>query len=218
MLDVAIIGGGPVGATVAALAAGRGLALEVFEARASAAADARTLALSYASRERLRDALAWPAAEGTPIAAIHVSQKGAPGRTMIRASDLDLPALGYTVAFPALQRSLHERLERDSVPVRFAHACDEITLEPEAAFIHFENGHEVRARLLVLADGGANASRIPAITFAEKDYAQHAVVASVRTDRAHADTAYERFTPQGPVALLPVDDRFALVWTATPSR
>ncbi|HZZ93983.1 MAG TPA: FAD-dependent monooxygenase [Usitatibacter sp.] len=218
MLDVAILGGGPVGAAVAAMAAGRGLRMEVFEAREFAATDARTLALSDASRERLRDALAWPAADATPIAAIHVSQKGAPGRTLIHASDLDLEALGYTVPFTALQQALHERLAQAVVPLRFSHECQDIRLEPGAATLRFRDGSEVRSRLLVLADGGANAQRIPGIGFSEKDYGQHAVVAAVRTDRPHRDIAYERFTPQGPVALLPVADRYALVWTATPER
>ena len=80
------------------------------------------------------------------------------------------------------------------------------------------SGRAITARLLVLADGGANAARIPGIAFEEKDYGQVAVVAPVRTDRGHGGRAYERFTPTGPMALLPVDDRFALVWTAAPSR
>src|SRR4051794_19284317 len=183
MLDVAIIGGGPVGAAVAALAAGSGLTPGGFEARDAAAADARTLALSYASRERLRDAMAWPAAEATAITAIHVSQKGGPGRTRIDAADLELPALGYTLPFAALQRALHERLAAAGVPVRLAHACSEIRLDDAAATVSFTNGTDVSARLLVLADGGANAMRIPGIGFTEKDYEQHAVVAAVRTDR-----------------------------------
>jgi len=218
MLDVAIIGGGPVGAAVAALAAGSGLTLEVFEARDAVPADARTLALSYASRESLRDAEAWPAGEATAIDTIHVSQKGGPGRTRIDAADLGLPALGYTVPFAAVQRALHERLSEAKVPLRLGHACTEIRLDASAATVSFANGADVRARLLVLADGGANATRIPGLGFTEKDYAQHAVVAAVRTDRPHGHVAYERFTREGPVALLPVDDRFALVWTATPAR
>jgi len=76
----------------------------------------------------------------------------------------------------------------------------------------------VRARLLVLADGGANSAKIPGIAYATKDYDQQAVTAAVRTDRAHAHRAYERFTADGPAALLPVDDRYALVWTAAPAE
>jgi 2-octaprenyl-6-methoxyphenol hydroxylase len=72
--------------------------------------------------------------------------------------------------------------------------------------------------LLVLADGGANSSRIPGISYETKDYGQLALTAAVRTDRATLGRAYERFTPLGPVALLPVEERFALVWTATPEE
>jgi len=82
--------------------------------------------------------------------------------------------------------------------------------------VRFSSGREVQAALLVLADGGANATKIPGIGFREKDYAQVAVVAALRSDREHGGRAYERFTPQGPVALLPVDDRYGLVWTASP--
>jgi 2-octaprenyl-6-methoxyphenol hydroxylase len=74
----------------------------------------------------------------------------------------------------------------------------------------------VEARLLVLADGGANAAKIPGLASTGKDYGQHAVLATVRTDRPHGGRAWERFTTQGPMALLPVGERYALVWTATP--
>ena len=70
--------------------------------------------------------------------------------------------------------------------------------------------------MLVLADGGTNAARIPGIAFHEKDYGQQALVGAVRADRPHGGRAYERFTPNGPLALLPVQDRYALVWTAVP--
>ena len=77
-LDVAIVGAGPVGATLAALAARPGLDIGLFEARAAPSGDLRTLALSHASRERLEEAGAWPAAGATPIASIHISQRGGP--------------------------------------------------------------------------------------------------------------------------------------------
>src|SRR5258708_13154481 len=84
--------------------------------------------------------------------------------------------------------------------------------------IRCASGREARSRLLVLADGGANAGRIPGIAFDEKDYAQRAVLARVRTDRPHDNRAYERFTPAGPVALLPIADEYALIWTASPEE
>ena len=216
LLDVAIVGAGPVGATLAALCAGPGRSVELFEARAAISADARTLALSHASRELLEAAIAWPEAATTPITTIHVSQQGGPGRTLLDAREQGIPALGYTVAFSALEEALAARLAALGVPVRYGEACESIALAADAATLRFASGREARARLLVLADGGANAAKIPGIGFHEKDYAQLAVVGRVGTDRPHGGRAYERFTPRGPMALLPVADRYALVWTASP--
>jgi 2-octaprenyl-6-methoxyphenol hydroxylase len=217
-IDVAVVGAGPVGATLAALAAREGLAIELFEARPGPSTDRRTLALSHASRDRLEEARAWPAGDATPIASIHVSQQGGPGRTLIEARDQGLEALGHTVPYGALEAELARRLATGGIPVRYGEACEAIELAPEAARVRFASGREVAARLLVLADGGANASKIPGIAFHEKDYAQHAIVGAVRTDRPHGGRAYERFTPRGPMALLPVEERYALVWTATPGE
>jgi len=214
-VDVAVIGAGPVGATLAALCADAGLSMALFEARPGPARDRRTLALSHASRELIERVRAWPAG-ATPITSIHISQKGGPGRTLITAAEQGLPALGYTLSYGDLQSALEARLEAASIPVHLGERCEEISLAPEAASVRFSSGRQVQASLLVLADGGANATKIPGIGFHEKDYAQVAVVAGLRSDRPHDGRAYERFTPQGPVALLPVEDRYGLVWTASP--
>jgi len=218
LLDVAIVGAGPVGATLAALAASDGLALELFEARPGPSSDRRTLALSHASRERLEEARAWPADSATPITSIHISQRGGPGRTLLEAREQGLPALGHTVPFASLEASLAKRLAEARIPVHYGESCSAIALDADAARLTFATGREVSARLLVLADGGANAAKIPGIAFHEKDYGQQAVVCSVRCDRPHGGRAYERFTPRGPMALLPVEERYALVWTAAPDE
>ncbi len=217
-LDVAIIGAGPVGSAVAALCAGAGLCLGVFEARTGRSNDARTLALSHASRCLLEEVNAWPSQAATPIESIHVSQKGGPGRTLIEASEQGLPALGYTVAHAALECALEARLRDAGVDVAYGHSCEAITLTRDAAEVRFASGRAVSARLLVLADGGANSTKIPGIAYTSKDYGQQAVTGTVRTDREHGQRAYERFTTQGPAALLPVGDRYALVWTAAPDE
>lgn len=215
--DVAIVGAGPVGAALAALLARPGLDVAVFEARPGPATDDRTLALSHGSRELLEGAGAWPASS-TAITSIHVSQQGGPGRTLLEAADAGLPALGYTVGYAAVEAALAARLRELAVPVRYGDAVRSIALHPDNAVLGFASGLEASARLLVLADGGANASRIPGVAFREKDYLQSAVVGAVRTDRFHGHRAYERFTPSGPMALLPVDDRYGLVWTASPAE
>lgn len=218
LVDVAIVGAGPVGATAALAAARSGLEIAIFEARAATSGDERTLALSHASRERLEEAGAWPRAAATPITSIHISQKGGPGRTLIEAGDPGLPALGYTVAYSALERSLHDALREAGLAPAFGESCTGIDLGEDHACLEFSSGRTIRARLLVLADGGANAARIPGVAFTEKDYGQQAVVAAVKSDRAHGGRAWERFTPEGPMALLPVGERLALVWTATPAE
>ena len=218
MLDVAIVGGGPVGATVAALAAGAGLSIAVFEARPGPSTQSRILALSHGSREVLEQALAWPADRATPITSIHISQRGGPGRALLQASEQGLPALGYTVSYAALDGALNARVAAAGVDLRYGAACESMRLEPEAATLALASGEQVAARLLVIADGGASAARIPGIAFTEKDYAQQAVVGTVRTERPHGGRAYERFTPHGPLALLPVNDHYALVWTARPDE
>jgi 2-octaprenyl-6-methoxyphenol hydroxylase len=190
--------------------------MAIFESREGPVQDARTLALSHASRLLLEEARAWPAEGATPITTIHISQKGGPGRTVIHATEQAIPALGYTVAYSRLQQALDDRLASAGVKVHYGHKCEAIALEADAARLSFADGDSVEARLLVLADGGANALKIPGIAFNEKDYGQVAVVAAVTTDRAHGGRAYERFTPRGPVALLPVEERFALVWTVDP--
>jgi 2-octaprenyl-6-methoxyphenol hydroxylase len=75
---------------------------------------------------------------------------------------------------------------------------------------------QIRARLLVVADGGASLGNLPGAQPKVLEYGQDAVVALVRSSRFHDYRAYERFTPDGPVALLPFEDRYALVWTAEP--
>ncbi len=220
LLDVAIVGAGPVGAALASFIAREGLQdgfkVALFEARPGPSSDRRTLALSHASRELLIDAAAWPGEHSTPIVSIHISQQAGPGRTLIEAREHGIAALGYTVPFAALEAALARRVESAGVALHYGESCEAITLEANHAGLRFASGREVRARLLVLADGGANAAKIPGIAFHEKDYAQQAVVGAVRTDKAHGGRAYERFTTRGPMALLPVEDRYALVWTASP--
>lgn len=218
MIDVAVIGAGPVGAMAALLLARAGREARVFEARPAASGDRRTLALSHASRARFEDVGGWPADGSTPITSIHVSQEGGPGRMVLEARDQGLPALGHTVAYAELEAALHRALRSAGQGPAFSEACERICLEADCARIGFASGREERARLLVLADAGANASRIPGLAFDEKDYGQVAVVGSISADRPHGGRAWERFTPRGPMALLPVGERYGLVWTATPAE
>ena len=205
--DVLIAGGGPVGAM---LALGlRGCGASVLNVRSETPAGDRPIALSYGSRLLLEREGAWPAASPTPISEIHVSQEGGFGRTLLRAADYDLPALGYVAAYSGILAWLwaadadHSGVDgkvidwkpsADHIEVRVARTAGEETLE--------------HARLLVLADGG-----LAVLAENGHDYGQHAVVAEVQTERAHRNIAWERFTRGGPIALLPYQNRYALVWS-----
>lgn len=216
--DIVIVGGGPVGAAAALGLAQAGHQVTVLEARASLMADdRRTLAIAHGSRLILERFGAWPeAAQVTPITRIHVSQKGHFGQTVLTAQDADVPALGYVMRYNALVESLAQALQRSSVKVITDAMVDAVTSHSDHATVSWNSTTQPQAletRLAVLADGGR---ALTAATFGapkESAYTQVALVAQVVTTKAHHGLAYERFTPNGPVALLPFGDHYALVWT-----
>ncbi|HWQ38049.1 MAG TPA: FAD-dependent monooxygenase [Burkholderiales bacterium] len=220
--DIAIIGGGPIGCALAAALRGGGFQCVVLEARSgrSAAADGRTLALSFASRLILERIGAWSAIDPvTPIVGIHVSQQGAFGRALLQAADVGLEALGYVMPFAALHEALFAVLDRSGVEVRFGTRVTRLAPALDAVCVHCssDEGEVVlRARLAVIADGATSLGQQAGAGFCMRDYAQAAVVGMVQSASAHGNRAYERFTPHGPVALLPSSDEFALVWTCRP--
>src|SRR5262249_14554450 len=196
--------GGPVGSALALALSGSAVSVARI-ADETPVAD-RPIALSHGSRLILERLDAWRSGS-TPIETIHVSQQGF-GRTVMRCSDYGLPALGYVVSYSDLVAQLATRTSVVSGTLRSWEASgDEIVLGLEVG----GTSARMRARLLVLADGGIarGAERIT-------DYGQHAVVATVSAERASPGTAWERFTAEGPLALLPLGDRHALVWSVSP--
>lgn len=220
--DVAVVGAGPVGATLALALRGSDLDVVVADARAageSIRAD-RTLALSHGARlvfERLGVWTPLAATRGaiTPIVAIDVSQARGFGAVRLTAAEQGLPALGYVVSYRALQGVLDEALARARIDVRFGASVRAVQGSGDTATIDVAASAEpLRARLAVVADGAA--SSVPAIARRRHDYRQVAIVAAVALDHPHGGVAYERFTAEGPVALLPERDHCALVWTCEP--
>jgi len=222
--DVAIAGAGPVGATLALALAGASLDIVVADARAAGDTPRgdRTLALSHGARlifERLGVWTPLAAIDGsiTPIVAIDVSQAGGFGAVQLTAKEQGLPALGYVVSYRALQAVLDAALQRAGVDVRFGASVRNVSGSRDCATLDVGQGADatLEARLAVVADGAA--SCIPDIRRRRHDYGQVAIVASVALDHHHAGVAYERFTRDGPIALLPERDHYALVWTRTPA-
>ncbi|HKB83011.1 MAG TPA: FAD-dependent monooxygenase [Burkholderiales bacterium] len=220
--DIVVVGGGPIGAAVAIALQGSGLSALVLEARPDAGGsnDPRTLAMSYGSRLILERLGIWSQIEPvTPIESIHVSQRGGFGRTLLRADEAGLPALGYVVRYAGLQQAFGRALESEHTALicgAEVTAMESITDGIDIRYRGRESSKSIAARLLVIADGGASTGLRAQATMRVREYGQDALVGFVGTSQPHGCRAYERFTPDGPIALLPFENRYALVLTAMP--
>ncbi len=213
--DVLIIGGGLVGASLACALEDSGLDVALVESEPPRASvlpdsDARSLALAAASLNALdaigvaRHLLAQP----TPIRRIHVSRRGDFGAVALRAEDYGRAAFGGVVPAPSLGIALQSRLRE----LRgFSHytgarlvALRETDGMREADIVRDGETIALRARLLVGADGTASFVRESlGIVASSHDYSQHLFAGSVRAARPSDGQAWERFTDDGPMALLP---------------
>lgn len=192
---VLIIGGGPAGMALALALRHGGVTSRIVDARPRGAAtnDARILALSHGSRLILQSLGVWQDIPHTPITTIHVSHQGGLGRTVIRASEEDVPALGYVLSAGDLARALDAALA--AAGIEYAGN----TPAPASA----------AALLTVHAEGRIDSADDSHV----RDYGQHAVICLAQAVAAQRGTAWERFTPAGPVALLPCRDAYAVVLT-----
>jgi len=216
--DVVIVGGGPVGACLALLLGESGMSVALLEARRANPEDPRSIALSYGSALLLQRIGAWAQIEPrTAIQSVHVSQAGAFGRTLLRASEQGTPALGYVTTYGGVHAALSGRLSMfANISLLSGVRAERIEADAATASIAIcsDSGEgRLSARLAVLADGGQLSAGVAQQR--EHDYGQAAVVAEVRADRPHQGCAFERFCAGGPVALLPAQSGYALVWSTT---
>ena len=224
MPKVIIIGAGPVGATFALLATRLGLSVTLLEAREGPSRESRSLALSHGSREILGKCGVWgdnlPATE---ILTIHTSQRGGFGRMRLSHLDAGVPALGYVLSYSDLQAALDSALKKQDVSILRGAAVSAIDAGPGEVKVCFSlagSRQTMVADAAVLADGGANLGKVPALSVDEKDYRQSALLGHIVADVPHRGTAYERFTAEGPAALLPYggEREYSMVWVSSPAR
>ena len=228
-LDIAIAGGGMVGAACALALARRGFTVALLEAREPAPwsagdpEDLRVIALAPSSARLLDELGVWAgieAARVSPYRRMQVWDGESGAELTFDAAHDGRAQLGWIVENKLVARTLWDALAgagvRRMCPAHvasFAQREDRVTLE-------LGDGEMLSAALLVIADGAGSALRDQAgIAVRGRDYHQRAVVAHVVTERAHEATAWQRFTDDGPIALLPLGDgRSSIVWSLPETR
>ena len=228
--DVAIVGGGMVGASLALALSALALDVVVVEATppedgTQPSFDTRTTALSNGTRRIFEGLGVWDeiVREATPIRRIHVSDRGRFGSAVVDAAEQGIPALGYVVENRVIGRALWRRL-RLCPRVRLVSPATVTAVRVAEHGVHLDLSGDaatsVAARLAVAADGAGSIVRESAGVGAERwDYDQTAVICQLTPERFHEHVAYERFTASGPIAVLPAPDgRVGLVWTLAPAE
>jgi 2-octaprenyl-6-methoxyphenol hydroxylase len=227
--DVAIVGGGLVGASMALALSQLDLQVVLIEAHpfgssAQPSFDDRTTAVSNGSRRIFDGIGVWPLLEreATPIRRIHISDQGRFGFARIDAQEQQLQALGFVITNRVMGAALWNRLQERSVSVLAPARVTSVESQGHQRILQCQLDGErtatIEARLVVAADGARSTVREGAGIGAETwDYQQMALVTNVFTQRFHDYVAYERFTSAGPLALLPMSEgRVGLIWTFAP--
>ena len=234
--DVAIVGGGMVGASFALALRNTSMRVLLIEgvppdSASQPSFDERTTALGNGSRQIYETLGVWSAmvADAAPIRSIHVSDAGRLGVARLDAREQGVDAFGYVVPNRVIGRTLWQAL-RSAANIEIAVPAQLKTATPQADGVVLEIARkgateQVKAAVAVAADGAGSALRASAgIDASVEDYEQVAIVVNAATDRPHTGEAFERFTPSGPLAVLPLNNRemggggYAVVWAVSPAR
>lgn len=224
--DVIIVGAGLAGGCLALALAATNLRVAIIEAntreqRHDSPAGDRALALAGGTVTLLDTLGVWQAlhALATPIEHIHISDQGHFGKTRLSAAREGVPALGYVLTARIIEDHVASLVEQSSnitlhCPTRIV-GLSASAQEASVSLKHAGEASIITARLVIGADGGQSSVRkLLDIGQRITDYGQTAIVTTVKTAKAHANTAYERFTPEGPLALLPTTNgQSSVVWT-----
>ncbi len=225
-VDIAIIGGGLVGASLAlalqAEAKQRGWQICLIEPFTPGSGyqpsyDARSTALSFGSQQIYQRLGLWPqiSQRAEPIKQIHVSDRGRFAAARLSAEEEGVPALGYVVENAWLGECLWQALDPHAVSWRSPAQVVRMQALADGYRLVLDDGSELECNLAIMAEGGRSGLREQlGIDVSTTPYGQSALIANVSPQDAHHGLAFERFTEEGPMALLPLaDKRCALVWT-----
>lgn len=225
MFDVLIVGGGMVGASLAVALKPLCLKVGLIEAFNFGVAeqpsyDDRSIALSYGSSRIYQGMGLWGKLQAgvENIQHIHISDRGHFGAARLEARQENVPALGYVVESRVLGKLLYDELTSGEIEQFVPASVFGVEQSADAVTVQIERNGVVdtlQTRLLVVSDGTNSSVRdMLGIGVTRSEYHQTALIANVTTAEPHRNTAYERFTPHGPLALLPLTQgRYSLVWT-----
>jgi len=236
--DLVIVGGGMVGISLALLLAQQQSDWNVLLLEAQAydnsdnhnnhpSFDSRSTALSWSSRKIFQAAGLWSELEShtSAIKNIHVSDRGHIGLTRISADEAGVDALGYVIENRWIGNVLLKKFTATAVEIMAPERVAKITPLKSGVRLNLEkSGEAIETSLLVIADGAnSQTAQKLGIHSDKKPYGQQGIIANIALQDAHNGVAYERFTDQGPMAMLPLPDfdgspRCALVWTQPPER
>ncbi|NQZ49385.1 MAG: 2-octaprenyl-6-methoxyphenyl hydroxylase [Moritella sp.] len=227
--DIAIVGAGMVGATLAHAVSqiqhpdGRQLSIALIDANPPTTSnhpgfDARVIALSYGSQQILTQFKLWHkiAPTATAIKHIHVSDRGHWGITRLDHSEYNLPALGQVIELQTAGHIFQQGLaEINNINWYCPNQLVSLDRQVDHTDLTLDDGQQIRCKLLVGADGNNSMVRqLTNVPIEVTDFEQTAIIANVTTSKLHEGKAYERFTDTGPLALLPMSDqRSSLVWS-----
>jgi ubiquinone biosynthesis UbiH/UbiF/VisC/COQ6 family hydroxylase len=222
--DVAIVGAGLVGASLAAALGRAGLAVALIEPSPPAAPgeawDSRIYSISPASSDFLASIGAWDALDARRVQAVSRMEifGDEPGATLeFSAYDAGVPTLAFVVESGRLAHALWETVARLASVRRFAPAhCERLEVDAHMAMLTLAGGERLRASLVVGADGAHSwVRRAAGLTARASSYRQLGVVANFRTAKPHDGTAFQWFRPDGVLAYLPLPGNLvSIVWSA----
>jgi len=228
--DVIIVGGGMVGALLANALADSGLSIAMIDKNQPTTTwdasrfDCRVSAVTRASQRIFESVGVWGAIEkmrASPFREMHVWDATGNGVIHFDSADIGEPCLGHIIENSVIQSALMARLRQfNNITLFFGNKPLQLSNDDQFAQLQLENHGTLSGKLIVGADGANSWVRqAVGITVNTRDYRQTAVVTTVKTEKFHQETAWQRFTPTGPLAFLPLTDGYSsIVWSTTPEQ